>query len=387
MGLSRAQTTGKARTAVEGTSRWAVAALAGVAAAVAAGTVPDVIKSWLGDQRGFLTALCVVSAAVFAGINLWQQRSKGVGIVIALPRTNWRAPWSTQWAAAAVAHARRHHDSCFTVRRDIVAATPEDDAEAKATAREARVDAIEFACELVNVRLTELAEADPSTPVSLYVNAALPDAFELGARFKFNVHRRLRGVGASPHDDASADDRNAIADVVLPQRAEFARTDFFTAVRISGRLKDPLTPAEAVRAAKLATVIEEPEFGDVPDGGAVALVVHLADNPMMVAEALRAAREGCLDVNGRWERCRAALVVDGGPANIPESTGDFELVVRHVYGAWSAWIEARPEYVGLCPRLFITAPASVAFALGWLMGHKVTPVPHPYEAGEPCTSS
>ncbi|WP_285705315.1 hypothetical protein [Microtetraspora sp. NBRC 16547] len=372
-----------------------MAALAGVAAAVAAGTAPDVIKSWLGDQRGFLTALCVASAAAFAGINLWQQRSKGVGIVIALPRTNWRAPWSAQWVAAAVAHARRHHDSCFTVRKDIVTARPDDAAEVKASAREARADAIELAYELVNARLTELAEADPSTPVSLYVNAALPDAFEMGARFKFNVHRRLCSVGASPHDDASIGDRKAVAEVALPQRAELARTDFFTAVRISGRLKEPPTPAEAVRAAKLATVIEEPEFDGASDGGAVALVVHLADNPTMVAEALLAAREGCLDVDGCWGRCRAALVVDGGPANIPETTGDFELVVRHVYAAWSAWIEARPQYAGLRPRLFIAAPASVAFALGWLLGHKVTPVAHPYETssetpnktGEPCTSS
>ncbi|WP_157545884.1 hypothetical protein [Microtetraspora fusca] len=345
------------------------------------------IKSWLGDQRGFLTALCVASAAVFAGINLWQQHSKGVGIVIALPRANWRAPWSGQWAAAAVAHARRHHDSCFTVRQDIMAARPEDGAQAKGTAREARKDAIELVCELVNARLTELAEADPSVPVSLYVNAALPDAFELGARFKFNVHRRVGSVGVSPRNDAAADYRKSVAEVALPQRAEFTRTDFFTAVRISGRLKEPLTPAEAVRAAKLAKVTEEPDFAGAPDGGAVALVVHLADNPMMVAEALRAAREGCLDVNGRWERCRAALVVDGGPANIPETTGDFELVVRHVYAAWSAWIGARPHYAGLRPRLFITAPASVAFALGWLLGHTVTPVPHPYETGEPCTSS
>ncbi|MEU7002661.1 hypothetical protein [Nonomuraea sp. NPDC046570] len=395
MGLSRARATDKARTAVEGTSRWVVAALAGVAAAVAVGTVPDVIKSWLGDQRELLTALCVASAAVFAGINLWQQRSKGVGIVIALPRTNWRAAWSVQWAAAAVAHARRHHDSCFTVRQDIEAASPDDDAEAKAAAREARTATIELACNLVNARLTELAEADPSTPVSLYVNAALPDAFELGATFKFNVHRRLRSIGApskgvdgsSTRASAPAEELEAVADVVLSQRAEFARTDFFPAVRISGRLKEPPGPAETVRAAKLAKVIEEPDFDGAPDGEAVALVVHLADNPMMVAEALLAAREGCLDVNGRWERCRAALVIDGAPANMPETTGDFELVVRHVYAAWSAWIKERPHYAGLRPRLFITAPASVAFALGWLMGQKVTPVPHPYETGESCTSS
>lgn len=177
----------------EGASRWMVAAVAGVAAAVAAGTVPDVIKGWLGDQRLLLTVLCVAAAVMFAGINLWQQRSKGVGIVIALPRANWRAPWSTQWIGAATDHARRNHDSCFVVRRDVEGVGPGADADERAAAREARRDTLDLAYELVTARLTELSEADPSTPVSLYVNAALPDAFELGTRFKFNVQRELRG--------------------------------------------------------------------------------------------------------------------------------------------------------------------------------------------------
>jgi len=363
-----------------------VAALAGVAAAVAAGTVPDVIKGWMGDQKWFLTVLCVAAAAVFTGINLWQQRSRGVGIVIALPRENWRGPWSDQWVSAAVNHARRSHDSCFVVRREIEVAVPGADPVTKVAAREAREDALELAYELVSARLAELSESDPSTPVSLYVNAALPDAFDLGAKFKFNVQRDLRGISPDlglgrsvQKSDAEPDEFGGSVGPVLPQRSERAQSDFFPSVRISSRLKDPLTSAEAVRAAKLARVVEEPDFeGDV-EGGAVALVVHLADNPMMVAQALRAAADGCADTGGRWERCRAALVIDGGPSNLPETAADFELAVRHVYAAWRAWMAAHPRYAELRTRLFITAPASVAFALGWLIGHEVRAVPHPYE--------
>ncbi|MEU9885863.1 hypothetical protein [Sphaerisporangium sp. NPDC051011] len=362
-----------------------MAALAGVAAAVSAGMLPDVIKSWLGDQKPFLTVLCVAAAMVFAGINLWQQRSKGVGIVLALPRENWRGPWSGQWTDAAVDHARRHHDSCFTVRRTVSAARPDADAGDKAAAREARKDTLDLAYELVTARLTELSEADPTTPVSLYVNAALPDAFELGAKFKFNVQRRLRGVGSEP--ERQADEPVPAATPVLPQRSERAQSDFFASVRISGRLKEPLSSGEVARAGRLARVIEEPDYEEVPEGTAVAIVVHLSDNPLMVAQALRAARDGCVDAGGRWERCRAALVIDGGPSNLPEATVDFELAVRLVYTAWRAWIAARPHHTGLNPRLFIAAPASVTFALGWLLGHTVTAVPHPYETGEPCISS
>ncbi|GGO20270.1 hypothetical protein GCM10010116_40630 [Microbispora rosea subsp. aerata] len=404
MGISRGRTgTGGARALLDFVSGWGIVALAGVAGAVAAGTVPDVIKSWLGEQRPFLTALCLVSALTFAAINLWQQRSKGVGIVISLPQTTWRGPWSSQWMAAAADHARRHHDSCFVVRRAVPAARPGDDEEDRAAVREGRRDALELAYELATARLTELSEADASTPVSLYVNAALPDAFELGAMFKFNVQRRLRAADgalstarhrAETHEietsSAESADQPVSSRVVLPQRSERAGSDFFPSVRISSHLKEPLTPAEAARASALVKVIGEPDYEEVPDATAVAVVVHLADNPLMVAQALRAARDGCADTDGRWERCRAALVIDGGSANLPETTVDFELVVRHVYAAWNAWIEARPQYANLRPRLFIAAPASVAFALGWLLGHTVKAVPHPYQtdkAGKPCISS
>ncbi|MEW9534160.1 hypothetical protein [Microbispora sp. NPDC049125] len=373
-----------------------------MAGAVAAGTVPDVIKSWLGEQRLFLTALCVTAAAMFAGINLWQQRSRGVGIVISLPKSTWRGPWSSQWSAAASDHARRHHDSCFVVRRDIPAARPDGDAAERLAVRATRKDALDLAYELATARLTELSEADPSTPVSLYVNAALPDAFELGAMFKFNVQRELRGLSGDARDpdrQARLQSDGEVAELtpavghalVLPQRSERAQSDFFPSIRISSRLKEPLSPAEVGRAMVLAKVIEEPDFEEVAEGTAVAIVVHLADNPLMVAQALRVAREGCADTDGRWERCRAALVIDGGPANLPEATADFELAVRHVYAAWRSWTVARPQYAELRPRLFIAAPAGVAFALGWLFGHAVKAVPHPYETsndkGEPCISS
>ncbi|MEV5412904.1 hypothetical protein AB0K60_29215 [Thermopolyspora sp. NPDC052614] len=239
--------------------------------------------------------------------------------------------------------------------------------------RELRKDALELAFELVSARLTEISEADPAAPVSLYVNAALPDAFELGAMFKFNVQRGIRGVAA--RRGASADEP------VVVQRSESGRDAFFSAIWISGKLKGELSPAELVRAEKLVRVVEEPEFERAPDGGAVALVVHLSDNPLMVAQALRAAGEGCADTRGRVERCRDALVVDGGAGNIPESAAEFELIVRRVYGAWRQWAAARPQYAELQTRLFIAAPASVAFALGWLLGHTVRVIPHPYQEG------
>lgn len=382
MRLSRAPAgAGRARTALEGASRWLVAALAGVAAAVAAGTLPDVIKGWLGEQRWLLTGLCLTAAVVFAGINLWQQRSRGVGIVISLPRDVWREPWSGQWTAAAAHHARQNHDSCFTVRQDVTTALPGASPEVRKAAREARLAALDLAHRLATARLTEISEADPSTPVSLYVNAALPDAFELGAKFKFNVQRELRGVGADPEDIRLS------KTPVLPQRSESGQADFFPAIRISGRLKEPLDAAEQVKADRIAQVVEEPDFAGDPAGTAVALVVHLADNPQMVAQALHAAAVGCLDTKGRFARCRAALVIDGRPANIPETAADFELAVRQVYAAWRTWSRSRPEYRDLRTRVFLATPACVAFALGWLIGHAADVVAHPYETGEPCTSS
>jgi hypothetical protein len=407
MGLSQERGTGKARFAMDRTS-WTVTALAGVAAAVAAGTLPDVIKGVAGDAWVFLTPLCVASAVVFVVINRWQQRTRGVGIVVSVRREGWREPWSGQWIRAAADHARRRHDSCFAVQRIVEAAPPGSDAQTRDAVRRAHEHDLDVACELMTARVAEIAESDPATPVSLYVNAALPDAFALGAKFKFNVHRGLLGIGANPdqgsgreHAVAEATDdqktaasgrgdaeaRQALVAPVVSQRSEHAWSDFFPAIRISGRLKEPLRPAESATAAELVRVIEEPDFAADPDGEAVALVVHLADIPTMVGQALHAAGQGCLDAKGRFARCRAALVIDGGSANIPETPVDFELVTRHVYASWRAWSRARPQYARLRPRLFISAPASVAFALGWLLGNSMTPVPHPYEIGEPCTSS
>lgn len=344
-------------------SGWGVAALAGVAATVAAGTLPDVIKGWLGDSRFFLTLLCLVAAAAFTVISRLQQRTKGVGIVVTLRQDSWRAPWSRQWPLAAEDHAQRHHDSCFVVQRDIRSVDPDDP---DPHWPQQRLEQLDVAWELVNARLMEAAACDPAAPVSLYVNAALPDAYDLGAKLKFNVQRSFRAV-TSP---------------VLRQRAEVPGFDFHPALRLSGRLKEPLRPQDSERAKLLAPSRTEsltPAEADADQvGQSVALVVHLAHNPAMVAEAREAARRGCADSTGAQAVCRAALVVDGSQANLPENTEDFELVVRHVYTAWGAWLRDNPEYAALDKRLFLAAPVSIALTLGWLLGHTVRTIPHPY---------
>ncbi|WP_159029958.1 hypothetical protein [Streptomyces marincola] len=334
-----------------------------MAATVAAGTVPDVIKGWGGDNRVFLTVLCAVSALLFAGINWLQQRRRGVGIVVTLRRSGWREPWTHQWAVAANDHARRHHDSCFVVQREIRAAAS-GQADPDSDWARARRNEIDVAWELVNARLMEAAMSDPAAPVSLYVNAALPEAYELGAKLKFNVQRTMR----------------ALVTPALQQRAELSGSDFHPALSVSARLKEPLTASEATKAARLVQTREK-VFDDNGSAGAddaVALVVHLAHNPAMVAEALNASRAGCVDVTGARARCRVALVIDACQANLPENNEDFELVVRHVYAAWGAWLRENPEYAALRKRLFIAAPVTIGLALGWLLGHTVSPVPHPY---------
>jgi hypothetical protein len=357
--------------------------LAGVAAAVSAGTLPDVIKGWLGDSVWFLSILCVVTAGIFAFVNWWQHRRRGVGIVLTLPSDKGPAPWNPQWSRAAVDHARRLHDSCFLVHRPIQSPTRKASPVAREAAARERRDTLELANELAAARLAELSEADPAAPVSLYVDAALPDAFELGSMFKFNVHRRLTAVeGPEGSWPGLGDDEDGDGDAdrgpVLPQRSEETDTDFFEAVRIGARLKEPLTPTEQARVERFVRVDTAPPFAADPKGDAVALVVHLADNPGMVREALNAAGAGCLDSDGKPVRCRAALVIDGGPANIPENRADFELVVRYVYASWRAWLTEHHEYGGLRPRLFISAPATIGFALGWLLRQRVKVVPFPY---------
>lgn len=327
---------------------WIGVLLSGIAAAVAAGTLPDVIKAWLGQDRWLLTSLCVGSAGLFMVVNLLQQRRKGVGIVVEFEREDRPYPWNEQWAFAAIDHARRNYDSCFMVRRRIPEVPDQEEG------WRSRKEALELANELIAVRLTEIPVGEPTTPVALYLGTVLPDAFELGGMLKFNVHRGM----------------------TVMQRSESGKNDFFPAIQISGRLKEELSGKDAVKAEALVRVVNEPEFTAAVDGDAVAIVVHLSNNPRMVEQSLQAARKGCADIRGRVARCRAALVLDGGPANIPENRADFELVVRRVYSAWREWAANHPQYAELQPRLFLAAPASIGFALGWLFGHTVTIVPH-----------
>ncbi|MBL1066548.1 hypothetical protein [Streptomyces sp. 7-21] len=212
----------------------------------------------------------------------------------------------------------------------------------------------------MTTRLVEATESDATAPVSLYVNAALPDAYDLGAKLKYVV---ARSQSVAP---------------VLQQRAEEGDSHFHPALRITGRLKGPLDQREIERARGMARVRGVSLDNEQTPGEAVALIVHLAHNPTMVDEALDAAQRGCVDATGTSAVCRAALVIDGGQANLPETEEDFELIVRHVYSAWTQWLSANPEFAALRKRLFIAAPVSIGVALGWLMGHTVTAVPHPY---------
>jgi hypothetical protein len=272
-----------------------------------------------------------------------------VGIVVELEQEDRPSPWNKQWAFAAMDHARRNYDSCFMVRRRIPEVLDEEEL------RSRRKDALELANELIAVRLTEVPAGEPTTPVALYLGTVLTDAFELGGMLKFNVHQGM----------------------TVMQRSESGKNNFFPAIQISGRLKEEPSEKEATRAEALVRVVNEPKFTPAADGDAVAIVVHLANNPGMVERSLEDARKGCADIRGRVARCRAALVLDSGPGNIPENRNDFELVVRRVYTSWRKWVENNPQYAGLQPRLFLAAPASIGFALGWLFGHTVSIVPHP----------
>src|SRR5690606_6446768 len=197
-----------------------------------------------------------------------QRRRKGVGIVVELEQEDRPSPWNKQWAFAAMDHARRNYDSCFMVRRRIPEVLDEEEL------RSRRKDALELANELIAVRLAEVPGGEPTTPVALYLGTVLPDAFDLGGMLKFNVHRGM----------------------TVMQRSESGKDDFFPALQISSRLKEEPRGKEAVRAEALVRVVDEPDFTPATDGQAVAIIVHLANNPRMVEQSLQAAREGCADI-------------------------------------------------------------------------------------------
>jgi hypothetical protein len=370
-----------------GAIRWLVRALGSgpglavilgaLGAGLALGTLPDIVQQTVKDRHWPVLPVLIGAAALgvvlLALAHLWLNRRDGVGIVLFMPP----APgmhWSHGRLAAMVGHARRRHQNCFTVDVD----------ELLPNLRE-QIERRRFAQRVIEARLNEDAPGGVvSAPVTFYVVCALADAFNLGHELKFQVHERVA---------VHAEESPLISRAAVGQTSEEPGKTIFTAVRVDSRLRRPPRGRLARRVDGLLT-FDERIFDAVPERYAhrAALIVHLTRNVGVVEDACAVAGTGLVCVGDRhrgyvldaadpWrdgDPCGAALVVGGPAEHLPDRQAMYEAVVARVVREWGDFLGRRQVDTGRPAEglLFCSAPGSVAFALGAVIGRSTSFVPH-----------
>ena len=315
------------------------AGLASAAGTVALGLVTtllqDAVSRLFGGVWvlwGLVAVLAVLAMAIWVLRRLGSRKAE-LGVVL---RVTDRSVPSDQRQAAAEAQAGRH-------RRAVVV---ESDLPADPIRRERALDAVHRNLQAkIGDRVYDVGQ----TPVSLYLIASLPDAFGLGRRIRYDLHRRLTVMQAA--DQAER------------------RLAFYPAVRLGGHLKASLGGRERIRVERFLRS-RFVELDPSAPADRLALVVRLVPG-VLTATALDAARAGTSAeyAVSSDHRCRAALVIEADNG-LPAELASFELAVRYVCEEWSHWLAERGG-AGV-QSLFLVAPASVAMALGYAFAR--TPV-------------
>jgi hypothetical protein len=180
-------------------------------------------------------------------------------------------------------------------------------------------------------------------------------------------------------------------------QSEEGGRNIFPAVRLDSGLK---RMPDAADLRRLSTVLDGPprwvpftapqETSGPPRPRRIALIVAVADNPRLVADAQSAAGLGestryAFPGAGTPEarRCAGALVITTRSGNIPDDREHYEALIRHIVTHWRRTVEE--QGADETCWLFTDAPVTMVVALGALLGRRTTLVPlrHPNFVGAP----
>ncbi|GAA0544012.1 hypothetical protein [Actinomadura livida] len=340
-------------------------------AGLALGTLPNLLEKFAGYMKwpptSVLAAGAVIGVLALALAHLALHRRDGVGIVLFVPPAP-RLNWSRERLEAMKGHAKQRHHAAFTV--DVEEVFPD----AKA-GRERR----ELARRIVQARLNEDApHGVVSAPVTFYAVVSLPDAYQLGRELKFQVHERV---------EAHASDAPTIRQGSVAQTSEEAGKTIFTAVRVDSRLRKPLSRRHARRVRRLLSFEELPGGTAAGSAHRAALVLELTPNTAMVTDPCAVASTGLvrhedgthrgyvMDEKDPWldgTACGSLLVVRCPAGALPDERTDYEVAVTEISQRWLALLEEVSQREGRAAEgvLFCSAPASVAFGLGAVIGRR-----------------
>lgn len=345
------------------------------AGALALGLLPSIAESALGADASVWWLVTIAAVAVFLCAAATQRlRSKpGVGIVIYLGND---ARWDRVRLRAMQQDALRRHSTYFVV-------------DPHSLLRDLPVsDHVALAYRVMQARLEETpAVAEFPEAVSFYVTARHQDAYYLGSLLHAQLHEEVRVMDERTVQPPAP--RRAIVARLIGQSEERGKM-MFPAVRLDSTLKRPPGPADLDR---LRVFLDDPRQPPrwhpfpAPEGAApprrIALIVAMADNQGVTADALHAARWGHSEVyafpqgagarTAEARRCSGALVVRTLDGNLPDDAGHHEAFVRYVVHHWRRTVETEsPE--DDC-WLFTDGTVPIVLALGALLGRRTALVP------------
>jgi hypothetical protein len=315
------------------------ALIAAIGTAIVASTLPDFLSMIPGGRT---TEICISAAGFLVLAVSWisLHGRSGVGVAVFLqpePTSGWSDARLMEYAA----EVRGRHVSFFYVNADDLHSGP-------------GVDRRQLTQKVIEARLRE-ENPKRSSQISFYLTCGLENSFHLGREVFNSAH----GASLRIHD---------FQDIAVHQVSNSGTVGALPPLQLVGTPAGPRTSNSAYQLP--ATVRIQAVALNNGNVNRHALIVCISPNAAgRAAEAREAARTGA---HARYQVtagdiCSTALVVEC--SDFPNDHRAYNELLRQTLRAWLSHLSSMNASHGSVPdgRLFISAPTSLAFALGALM--------------------
>lgn len=320
--------------------------IAALGSALVAGTLPELLKLIPG-QNITLGVIFVAGFLVLAASWISINSRSGVGIAVFLQPTP-TSNWSENKLLEQSTVAKGQHLSFFYINVD------------ELNPSLTGIDRVNLTQRVIESRLKE-EHYSKSNTIHFYLACNLSSSFRLGQQ-TFN-----RGHGDQLR---IFEFDNVVVQQVPTSKAQTGLPPLSLKVTLDG----PETTPERYHLGSM--IRQQPiNFGrqDSSQANRHALVLKIADTPNMIEEATAAARGASSEQTrylvGPDDVCSTALILECTAPAFPNDGAAYNELLRKIVQDWTLYLATQESSYNSTPegRLFISAPTSLAFALGALM--------------------
>ncbi|WP_386430819.1 hypothetical protein [Streptomyces polygonati] len=317
--------------------------IAAIGTALVTSIMPEFLDMIPGGN-GTKIGITAFGTMMLAGSWLSIYGKTGVGVAVFL-KPNPNSAWLDTRLLEYSREARSQHVSSFYVNVDELSPG-------------ASTDRVGITQRVIEARLRE-ENPKRSTGISFYLTCGLANSYNLGSQlFNSTQGSQLR-----------VRDFREISVFNIPPSGTAAP---LPPLRLLGAPNGPQTLQGNYSLTSLIQITTQQLNGPASADNRHALIIHIASgSPNMVTDAMDAARHGS---HARYQvaandTCETALIFARHVASFPDDSKAYNAVLKEVVQRWSAHLAAHSGANGLPAegRLFISAPTSLAFALGALI--------------------